>query len=190
MLANAVKLSKVAAAGLPADWNLVQVEMAATNFSAFSAAAAPSIHKFLQPALDRSLPANVATAPSVASHVSQEAVGAEQAEVCSLTQAPAPNKAVAVREQEGAELLEGTSAQLLASKAANLTQFSEAEIRQQQEMFRELELRRLQRLTKQNPQRKQGVKRTQNNDDSVRHSKVRQHGQRTISGLFGNAASK
>lgn len=48
LVANAVQLSKNAAAGLPETWNLVQVEMAATNFSSFSAAAAPSIHKFLQ----------------------------------------------------------------------------------------------------------------------------------------------
>lgn len=50
LIANAVKLSKNAAAGLPETWALVQVEFAATNFSSFSAAAAPSIHKFLQQA--------------------------------------------------------------------------------------------------------------------------------------------
>ena len=58
LVANAIKLSKNAAAGLPANWNLVQVEFAATNFSTLSAAAAPSIHRFLhQPT---SLPAQPA----------------------------------------------------------------------------------------------------------------------------------
>ena len=54
LIANAVKLSKNAAAGLPETWALVQVEFAATNFSSFSAAAAPSIHKFLQQATKNS----------------------------------------------------------------------------------------------------------------------------------------
>lgn len=50
LLANAIKLSKNAAAGLPETWALVQVEFAATNFASFSAAAGPSIHKFLHQA--------------------------------------------------------------------------------------------------------------------------------------------
>ncbi len=78
LVANAVKLSKGAAAGLPETWNLVQVEMAATNFSSYAAAAAPSIHKFLQHSKSR-------PSPSAGQHIPAQAEDRQQSPAACVT---------------------------------------------------------------------------------------------------------
>ena len=50
VLANADSLQQVMAHAMPKGWNLVQLEMAATNFGAFRAFNAPTIRRFLSKA--------------------------------------------------------------------------------------------------------------------------------------------
>lgn len=194
LLANAVKLSKNAAASLPATWNLVQVEFAATNFSTLSAAAAPSIHRFLQhstslpaqPALaligidstegiltDGPKPAEAQVMP--ATSISHPFTNSQSA-TTSGTAAAHQESACAGDARDGSD---GTGC--LVEPAA----FADVDVGQQRQMLRDFEVR------KSLSRHHSGQKRTQTGQDTkqaVKQSKlVHDTGQRTITSLFGKS---
>lgn len=201
LLANAVKLSKAAAATLPPDWNVVQVEMAATNFSALSAAAAPSIHRFLQ----QSVPHVAQTAVGDASCFGQPDVHA--AELCE-TNCKARQKGQIMAASSASRpqgtlqpVAESTSMlpvyeppqQHAGNEVANasdtdLTAFSAADIRQQQQLFEQLEAQK--RASVRQPVHAAGSKRTNPNQSLLPAGKAAKVGQRTIKSIFSKAPSR
>ena len=207
LLANAIKLSKVAAASLPADWNLVQVEMAATNFSALSAAATPSIHKFLQPPT-QGLPVTKQTAvdtgqTGAAVSVPHHAVVQTCKEITATgetatTSAEAHQDTVHGSVQhhcssshESKQQAMGEAKAVNSDQAANNTDvalFSEADIQQQQRLFREHEARQRMALRQSAPNA--GNKRMRTNQHAVSSVKTSRTGQQTISGIFKKAPPK
>ena len=197
LLANAMKLSKVAAASLPADWNLVQVEMAATNFSALSAAAAPSIHRFLQMPMQK----GVETTPQQTSNTGGTATGSPIHEAlpqqsCRVNEVR--NGAMTDAAPKGQGRVQSLPAQTTSPVVqqaevegmhqtaieTDLTAFSRSEIQQQQQMFREHETRQRMHL-RQSSAPQAGSKRTHDSQNvPIKSSKS---GQQTILGIFSKA---
>jgi len=215
LVANAVKLSKGAAAGLPETWNLVQVEMAATNFSSYAAAAAPSIHKFLQHS--KSCPS-----PSAGQHIHTQAEEQQQSPAACVTDETVDTAKCLERQQSVVQSSEAPrQRRMLVSQASQQLQY-EAErdsmaddigqvaarqcsdvdghlqdssmyhgvdIEQQRQMLREIELRH--NSARQRSLSQVGMKRPHANQQSklgVKQSKSEHTtgpGQRTITSLFG-----
>lgn len=213
-MANAVKLSKGAAAGLPETWNLVQVEVAATNFSSYAAAAAPSIHKFLQHSKSR-------PSSSAGQHIHTQAEEQQQNPAACVTddtvhpanclqrqqsvvqssEAPRQRQSVS---QESQQLQHEAERDWMADKIGQVAarqcndvggQLQDAsiyhgvDIEQQRQMLREIELRHS--SARQRSISQVGMKRTHANQPSkvgVKQSKSEHTtgpGQRTITSLFG-----
>lgn len=192
LVANAVKLSKNAAAILPATWNLVQVEFAATNFSTLSAAAAPSMHKFLQHS--SSLPAQragpfVGTEPdqAIQSEVPKAAISHSLPDNCltehtqgSLDLARTSHTATNASEVQHAR--EGSDS---AHCLEELDTLADVDVNQQCQMLRGFEQR--QALSRQKATNPSGLKRTHTGhiQQAGKLSKlVHDSGQRTITSLF------
>lgn len=197
LLANAMKLSKVAAASLPADWNLVQVEMAATNFSALSAAAAPSIRRFLQMPMQKGLettpqqPNNTggsATGPPIHEALPQQSCNEHEVQNAAMTNA-APKgqgRVQSLTAQTISPVVQQAEVEGMHQTAieTDLTAFSRAEIQQQQQMFREHEARQRMNL-RQSSAYQAGSKRTHDSQNvPIMSSKS---GQQTILGIFSKA---
>ena len=214
LVANAVQLSKSAAAGLPETWNLVQVEMAATNFSSYSAAAAPSIHKFLQqPQTTVSMQAGqhlhtdtdeqqaaARQAATTASGLSQSSKQTQQLSKQSV-EAKVHKQALL----QPLELHQDTAEQdVLAAEVGcqgarqcsddgegmqSSAMYDDVDIEQQRQMLREIELRHS--STRQQRSSQIGMKRTHTGQHSkmgVKQSKSEHTtgpGQQTITSLFG-----
>ena len=197
LLANAMKLSKVAAASLPADWNLVQVELAATNFSALSAAAAPSIHRFLQipmqkglettpqqpndtggtetgSPIHKALPRQSCNIHEVRNGAMTDAAPKGQGRVHSLP-AQATSPVVQQAEVEGMHQTAGKT---------DLAAFSQAEIQQQQQMFREHEARQRASLRQLSAPQASNKRTRDSQNVPIKSSKS---GQQTILGIFSKA---
>lgn len=214
LVANAVKLSKGAAAGLPETWNLVQVEMAATNFSSYAAAAAPSIHKFLQHSKSR-------PSPSAGQHIPAQAEDRQQSPAACVTDGTADTAKCLARQQSVVQSSEApkqresglqASQQLqheaerdcMADKISQVaarqcsdvdghlqdsSMYHGVDIEQQRQMLREIELRH--NSARQRSLSQVGMKRPHANQQSklgVKQSKSEHTtgpGQRTITSLFG-----
>lgn len=192
LVANAVKLSKNAAAVLPATWNLVQVEFAATNFSTLSAAAAPSMHKFLQPS--SSLPAQragplVGTEPDrvIQSEVPKAAISHSLPDNC-LTEHTqgsldlARNSHTATNASEVQHARESSDSTHCLEELDTL---ADVDVNQQCQMLRGFEQR--QALSRQKATNPSGLKRTHTGHikQAGKLSKlVHDSGQRTITSLF------
>ncbi len=214
LVANAIKLSKGAAAGLPETWNLVQVEMAATNFSSYAAAAAPSIHKFLQHSKSRPSPSAGQHIPAQAEyrHWSPAACvtdGKVDPANCLVRQRSVVQSSEAPRQREPAlqasqQLQHAAEQDFMADKIGQVAarQCSDVDgqlqdssmchgvdIEQQRQMLREIELRHS--SARQRSLSQVGMKRTHANQQSklgVKQSKSEHTtgpGQRTITSLFG-----
>ena len=197
LIANAVRLSKNAAAILPATWNLVQVEFAAANFSTLSAAAAPSIYKFLHhPA---SLSAQT-TGPLVGTEPEHQR-GSPKASLLqrlpdtSLTQHITGNLSLASTSEMAADHPKSIDANELqhARKCSDgagcfvePVAFADVNIGQQRQMLREFEVR--QALSRQKASNQSGLKRAitgLETKQAVKQSKlVHDTGQQTITSLF------
>ena len=201
LVANAIKLSKNAAASLPHVWNLVQVEFAATNFSTFSAAAAPSMHRFLRQsaglhAQPEQLSANMRVhLPRVADGANAAAVSASaprnkmrvshSTELCSRGHARASAMACLAADYT----LEHQQARMQTDNAgcpAEPAAFADVDIEQQRQMLRDIAVR--QALSRQQPSNQAGLKRTHTGQGSKQAGKqsklVHDTGQRTITSLF------
>lgn len=211
LVANAVKLSKGAAAGLPETWNLVQVEMAATNFSSYAAAAAPSMHKFLQhtkPCPSPSAGHNIHTqadeqqqgpAACIADVVVDAAKCWErQQSLVQASEAPRQGEPVLQASQQlqlqaDRDSLADEIGQVAARQCSGHLQDSSMyhgiDIEQQRQMLREIELRHS--SARQRNVSQVGMKRTHANQQSklgVKQSKSEHTtgpGQQTITSLFG-----
>lgn len=199
LVANAVKLSKNAAAILPATWNLVQVEFAATNFSTFSAAAAPSIHKFLhrpaslpaQPAgsLVGIEPDQVLHAESPKAFVSSRLPGTSVAQHSTGYSDLASTAETAADQQNSTDASEIQQTRKCSDSADCLVKpiaFADVDIGQQHQMLREFEIRRA--LSRQNASSQLGLKRTLTGLETKQAGKqtklMHDTGQRTITSLF------
>lgn len=192
LVANAVKLSKNAAAGLPATWNLVQVEFAATNFSTLSAATAPSIHRFLHQC--SSLPAQPAqpltgVEPNQAlltdirkSAILQVEPDKVYPQHSTGNMCSASTSATAVAHQVSAGAGNDTERSESADCLLEPVAFADVDVEQQRQMLRAFE------VSKALSTRQLGSKRTHTGRDTkqaVKLSKlVHDTGQRTITSLF------
>lgn len=213
LVANAVKLSKGAAAGLPETWNLVQVEMAATNFSSYAAAAAPSIHKFLQHSKSRlSVSAGRHTqadeqqeTAACATNVTVDTANCleRQQSVVQSSEAQRQKESLLQASQQLQHEAEQDSladeiGQVAARQCSDVgghlqdsSMYHGVDIEQQRQMLREIELRHS--LARQRNLSQVGMKRTHANQQSklgVKQSKSEHTtgpGQRTITSLFGKA---
>ncbi|DBA78854.1 TPA: hypothetical protein ACH3X1_008741 [Trebouxia sp. C0004] len=214
LVANAVKLSKGAAAGLPETWNLVQVEMTATNFSSYAAAAAPSIHKFLQHSTSRPL-------PSAGQHIHTQADEQQQSPAACVTdetvdtarclerQQSVTQSSEALRQRESwlqapqqlqyeaeRDCMADEVGQIAAIQCSDVgghlqdsSMYHGVDIEQQRQMLREIEL--WHSSARQRNLSQLGMKRTHANQQSklgVKQSKSEHTtgpGQQTITSLFG-----
>lgn len=208
LTANAIKLSKNAAAGLPETWNLVQVELAATNFSSFSAAAAPSMHKFLSQTSKGASYSTSRQQPSAPSkhhdaiHIRSQDVAAESDIFNSSEQAVAPSeegvvhisgKAQEVPDQLTASAATGAESARQCFDSHGCFQESSGylgvDIEQQRQMLRDIEARRI--MLRQQGSSQLGTKRTRTAQQAklgVKQSKLEHNnkqGQQTITSLFG-----
>lgn len=192
LVANAVKLSKNAAAILPATWNLVQVEFAATNFSTLSAAAAPSMHKFLQHSA--SLPAQPAgpllgteSDQMLQSEMSKAAIPHRFPDTC-LTEHTKGNLDLASTSEPAGNAHEVQHARECSDSAdccMEVVTLADVDVNQQCRMLREFEER--QALSRQKATNQAGLKRTHTGHikQAGKTSKlVHDTGQRTITSLF------
>ena len=195
LVANAVKLSKSAAASLPITWNLVQVEFAATNFSTFSAAAAPSIHKFLHQSTSLAAQPQVGKDPN-------EAVQLDSPETAVLQNMP--DTVLTEQSKDGLDLVSNseTAAEHQMSACASELQhartcsdsadcllepvaFADVDIGQQRQMLREFEVRQLSKHHASNQSRAKRTNTGQDMKQAGKQSKlVHDTGQRTITSLF------
>ena len=199
LVANAVKLSKNAAGILPATWNLVQVEFAATNFSTLSAATAPSIHKFLHhPASLSAQPAGplVGTQPDQVLHTDSPKAGLpNKLPQTFLSQHSTGNldlastSETAAGHQKSISACEVQHARECSDDAACLVEpfaFAGVDIGQQRQMLKEFQVR--QALSRRNVSNQSGLKRTQTGQVTKQAGKqsklVHDTGQRTITSLF------
>ena len=211
LVANAVKLSRGAAAGLPETWNLVQVEMAATNFSSYAAASAPSIHKFLQhskartsPSAGQHIPAQTEQSPAAC--VTDGAVDtakclAGQQSVVQSSEAPRQRASGLQASQQlqyeaERDSMADETGQIVARQCSDVgghlqdsSMYHGVDIEQQRQMLKEIELRHS--SVRQRSLSQVGMKRTHANQQSklgVKQSKSEHTtgpGQRTITSLFG-----
>lgn len=200
LVANSVKLSKNAAGILPATWNLVQVEFAATNFSTLSAATAPSIHKFLHhPASLLAQPAGplVNTEPDQLLHTisSKGGIPNRLPDQSSLSQhytgsvdlASTSETAAGHQQSIGAcELQHARKCSDNADCFVEPVAFADVDIGQQRQMLREFQIR--QALSRRNVSNQLGLKRTHTGQETKQAGKksklVHDTGQRTITSLF------
>lgn len=214
LVANAVKLSRGAAAGLPETWNLVQVEMAATNFSSYAAASAPSIHKFLQHSKAR-------TSPSAGRHTPAQTEDQQQSPAACVTDGTVNTAKCLAGQQSVVQSSEAPRQRASGLQASQQLQYEaerdsmadeighiaarqcsdvgghlqdssmyhDVDIEQQRQMLKEIELRHS--SARQRSLSQVGMKRTHANQQSklgVKQSKSEHTtgpGQRTITSLFG-----
>lgn len=199
LVANAIKLSKTAAAILPATWNLVQVEFAATTFSTLSAAAAPSIHRFLHhPASLPAQPAGplVGTEPGKVlqtdspktriphrlpdTFLSQHSTG--NLDVASTSEAAADHQ----RSSNASEIQHARECSDGAGCLVGPVAFADVDIDQQRQMLKDFEVR--QALSRRNASNQCGLKRTHTGQETKQVGKqsklVHDTGQRTLTSLF------
>lgn len=193
LVANAVKLSQNAAAILPATWNLVQVEFAATNFSTLSAAAAPSMHKFLQHST--SLPVQSAMPllgpepdKEIESEIPKAAIPHSLPDKC-LTEHSKGNLDVARTSEAAANANEVQHVRTRSDSADCLIEpitLADVDVNQQCQMLREFEERQALQ-SRQKATNQSGLKRTHTGHikQAGKTSKlVHDTGQRTITSLF------
>ncbi|KAL3138105.1 hypothetical protein ABBQ38_005335 [Trebouxia sp. C0009 RCD-2024] len=192
LVANAVKLSKNAAAGLPATWNLVQVEFAATNFSTLSAAAAPSIHRFLHQST--SLPAQPAqpltgTEPNQAVLTDIRKSALPQVEPDKVypqhstgNTCSASTSAIAAAHRASADANNDRERSESADCLLEPVAFADVDVEQQRQMLRAFEVQKTLST------HQLGAKRTHTGQDMKQAVKLRKlvhgTGQRTITSLF------
>ena len=189
LVANAIKLSQNAASSLPATWNLVQVEFAATNFSRLSAASAPSIHKFLHHPVSLVVSNNDQAAQSGRDKSYSARKGPSSGDFArpSEQHCSAATASDVATEREAATA--ASKLQCARTGADCLTEtmpLVDVDIDQQRQMLRDIEVR--QALSRQPTSNQSGAKRMHTGQGSKQLGKqsklVHDTGQQTIMSLF------